>query len=61
MSYKIDKITGNVMLIDDPPNKLIYTDENVTIKTNTFLILIKPKLKGTSVLKIKGTGILKVS
>ena len=38
MSFKFNPTTGNLDLVDlSPPNKLVYTNEIITILTNTFL------------------------
>ena len=59
--YEFNVFTNTFDLIDEsPPNKIIYTNENITVKTNTFLILHSAELVGTATITVNGTGILEV-
>ena len=61
MSFKFNPFTGQLdRVICGPPNKIIYSDEDINVLTNTFIFLVEPDLEGTSTLNVEGTGIVKV-
>ena len=61
MSYKFNPFTGTLDLIDtSAPNKIEYTNENITVATNNFITLIEPVLVGTSTITLNGTSILRI-
>ena len=61
MSFKFNPFTGTFDIVNDPvPNKIEYINEDITVLTNTFLVLVEPILSGTSTITLEGTATLKV-
>lgn len=50
--------TGTFDLIEELINKLTFSNQNITVKTDTFLILHNPVLEGTATITVEGTGVL---